>query len=62
MKMEVEMLKWLENLTTQKLILIAFVVIVLLLIFNPPVAERVWQMVREMTGRFLDLLSVGEAL
>lgn len=50
------MWKWLENLTTQKLILIAFVVIVALLIFNPPVAERLWQMVREMTGRFLDTI------
>lgn len=55
------MWKWLENLTTQKLILIAFVVIVLLLIFNPPVAERLWLMVRDLTVRFLDVLpNLGE--
>ena len=51
------MAKFFDNVTgTQKLILIAFVVIVLLMVFVPEVGERVWERVREMTRWFLDVL------
>jgi hypothetical protein len=45
---------------TQKLILIAFLVIVALLVFLPDVGERVWQLVRESSAWFLDALNTGE--
>jgi hypothetical protein len=53
-------MKWLMDLTTQKLLLIVFIVIVLLLIFNPPVAERAWVMVKEMTASVMNVLNPGE--
>ena len=54
-------MKFWDNVSgTQKLILIAFVVIVGLLLFNPPVAERVWQMVTEMTRWFVETIGGTE--
>ena len=52
-------MKWLENLTWQKLILIAFIAFIVLLIFNPPVAERLWQMVSGMTQSSMNSLNLG---
>lgn len=55
------MAKFFDNFSTQKLILVVFLVVVGLLIFLPDVGEGVWQKVREMTRWFLDVLpNLGE--
>ncbi len=52
-------MNWLNNLTWQKLILIAFIAFILLLTFNEPVAERLWQMVSGMTQSIMNALNPG---
>ena len=52
-------MKWLENLTWQKLILIIFVILIVLMLFRPDVAQWALDAISSMTSSVMDALNLG---
>jgi hypothetical protein len=52
-------MKWLENLTWQKLILIVFLVLVVLMLVRPDVAQWALDGIRDTTQTVMDALDLG---
>ncbi len=52
-------MKWLENLTWQKLILIVFLILVGLMLVRPDVGEWAMQNIRDVTRLVVDALDIG---
>jgi len=52
-------MKWLENLTWQKLILIVFLILVVLMLVRPDVAERAMNYISGMTQSIMNALDFG---